>query len=327
MPTDGDPGSELVTILVTGAAGFVGNNAVRRLAGTGRPVRAMVRSTEKARLRLGHLEGVEIVQGDVTDRAGLGALMRGVSAVAHLVAIPMERGSATYERVNYQGTVNVVDAARHAGVQRFVYLSQNGARSDHFSRFMSSKGKAEDYVAASGVRWTSLRPSVIFGPQDEFFNAFARLVRLTPVVFPVIGGGTALFQPVSVHDVVEALVRSLEDEGTVGRVLDLGGPEVLSLGEIERRVLRAMDVRRMLIDAPLALLKPAVWVMETQLPGTPVNLTLLELLEEPNVVKDNALITYFRVQPRPFAGDDIEYLKSATAGEALRRFFTGATVS
>jgi NADH dehydrogenase len=316
-----------VTILVTGAAGFVGNNTVRRLVQMGRPVRAMVRSPAKARLRLGDLKGVEVVRGDVSDRAGLGALMRGVSAVAHLVAIPMERGGATYEQVNYQGTVNVVDAARGAGVQRFIYMSQNGARSDHFSRFLSSKGRAQEYVAASGLRWSTLRPSVIFGPQDEFFNALARLVRLTPVVFPLIGGGKALFQPVSVDDVVEALVRSLEDEGTIGRKLDLGGPEVLTLGEIERRVLRAMDARRVLVDAPLALLKPAVFAMEKLLPGTPVNLTLLELLQEPNVVEDNALGSYFRLQPRRFAGEDIAYLKNATASDALRRFFKGAVIS
>jgi NADH dehydrogenase len=263
----------------------------------------------------------------VSDREGLAQIMHGVSAVVHLVAIPMERGGATYERVNYQGTVNVVDAARAAGVGRFVYMSQNGARSDHFSRFLSSKGRAQEYVAASGLAWTALRPSVIFGKQDEFFNALARFVRLTPLVFPLIGGGTALFQPVSVHDVAEAVARSLEDEGSLGRALDLGGPEVLTLAAIERRVLGAMDARRVLVDAPVALLRPAVWAMEKLLPGTPVNLTLLELLQEPNVVEDNALVRHFGIRPRPFAGENIAYLKDATAGEALKRFFTGAAVN
>lgn len=316
-----------MTVLVTGATGFLGNNAVRRLVALGRPVRAMVHDPDKARQRLGGLRGVELTAGDVNDRAGLAGPMRGVSAVVHLVAIPMERGDATYEQVNYQGTVNVVDAARDAGVQRVVYMSQNGARPDHFSAFLRSKGRAQEYVVSSGLAWTVLRPSVIFGPQDEFFNAFARLIRLTPVVFPLIGGGTALFQPVSVHDVVEAVVRSLEDDRTVGRAFDVGGPEVLSLGEIETRVLRAMDARRMFVNAPLTLLRPAVWAMEKLLPGTPVNLTLLELLQEPNVIHDNALVSYFSMQPRPFAGEEIAYLKSATAAEALRRFFTGATVA
>jgi NADH dehydrogenase len=315
-----------MTILVTGAAGFVGNNTVKRLAELDRPVRAMVHNPDKARQRLGALRGVEVVQGDVNDRAGLERVMQGISAVVHLIAIPMERGDATYERVNHQGTVKVVEAARGAGVKRIVYMSQNGARPDHFSRFLGSKGRAQEYVAGSGLEWTVLRPSVIFGPQDEFFNAFARLIRLTPVVFPLIGGGTALFQPVSVHDVVEAVVRSL-DERTVARAFDLGGPEVLSLGEIERRVLQAMDVRRVLVNVPLPLLRPAVWAMERLLPCTPVNLTLLELLQEPNVIQENALVGYFRLDPRPFAGPNIAYLKNATAAEALRRFLTGAAVN
>jgi NADH dehydrogenase len=287
----------------------------------------MVHDPDKAKLRLGGLQGVELAPGNVSDPESLARLMRGVSDVVHLVAIPMERGSATYERVNHQGTVNVVDAAREAGVRRIVYMSQNGARPDHSSAFLRSKGRAQEYVVRSGLTWTVLRPSVIFGPQDEFFNAFARLIRLTPVVFPLIGGGTALFQPVSVHDVVEAVTRSLQDDGTTGRTFDLGGPEVLSLGEIENRVLRAMDAHRVLVAAPLALLRPAVWTMEKLLPGAPVNLTLLELLQEPNVIQDNGLVSYFALRPRPFAGAEIAYLKNATAGEALRRFFTGATVN
>jgi NADH dehydrogenase len=301
---------------------------VRRLVELGKPVRAMVRNPEKAKQRLGDLaDKIEIVQGDVQNRASLKPIMQGVSAVIHLVAIPMERGRATYEEVNYQGTINTVDAAHEAGVPRFINMCQNGATPDHFSRFLRSKGRAQQYVAQSDLKWTAMRPSVIFGPQDEFFNAFARLIRLTPVVFPLIGGGTALFQPVSVYDVVEAMVRSLDDDQTIGREFELGGPEVLTLGEIEQRVLKAMDTSRTFINAPVGLLRPVVWLIEKTLPGAPVNLTLLELLKEPNVVKDNALVSYFKIEPRPFAGENIAYLKRATAGEALRRFFTGAAVN
>jgi uncharacterized protein YbjT (DUF2867 family) len=317
-----------MSVLVTGAAGFVGNNVVRRLVEMGRPVRAMVRDADKAAMRLADIKDrVEIVTGDVTNRASLPPLMRDASAVIHTVAIPMERGGATYEDVNFQGTINLVDAAEAAGVRRFINIGQNGARPDHFSRFLRSKGKAQQYVAASGLQWTALRPSVIFGPQDEFFNAFARLIRLTPIIFPVVGGGTAQFQPVSVYDVVEAAVCSLEDNDTIGKDFTLGGPEVLTLGEIEKRVLEAMGESRLMIPAPVGLLKPAVFVMEKALPGTPVTLTLLELLKEPNIVADNALVSYFHLQPRPFAGENIRYLRDATAGAALKRFFTGAAVN
>lgn len=317
-----------MTILVTGAAGFLGNNVVRRLAEQGKPVRAMVRNVDKAQKRLADVKDkIEIVQGDVADREGLKTLMRDVSTVIHLVAIALEKGGQTYEEVNYQGTVNVVDAAQAAGVPRFIYMSQNGADPNHFSRFLRSKGRAQEYVASSGLQWTALRPSVIFGTQDEFFNSIARMVRLTPLVFPNIGGGTAQFQPVSVHDVAEATVRCVDNDDTIGKAFPLGGPEVLTLKEIEQRILKAMGTNRILIPGPTWLLKPAVFVMEKVLPGSPVSTTLLELLKVPNIVSDNALVSYFNMQPRAFAGEHIAYLKNVTAREAIKRIFTGATVN
>lgn len=314
-------------VLVTGGAGFVGNNVIDLLLERGHSPRAMVRNTEKAQKRLGkHGDAVEIVQGDVTERASLPPLMTGIDAVVHTVAISMEKGQ-TYEEVNYQGTINVVDAATDAGVPRFINISQNGADSSLPYRFLASKGKAQEYVASSDLKWTALRPSAIFGPQDEFFNTFARLVRLTPVVFPLIGGGDATFQPVSVADVAEATVRSLEDDETIGKELGLGGPEVLTLKEIEARVIAALDTKRMMISTPVWLLRPAVTIMENTLPGSPVSGGLLELLAVPNIVEDNALVTHFGMEPIPFKGEHIAYLRDTSAGQALQKFFTGATVN
>jgi uncharacterized protein YbjT (DUF2867 family) len=317
-----------MTILVTGAAGYVGNNTVRRLVKMGKPVRAMVRDTEKARMRLADvIDQVEIVQGDVTERESLPPLMRDVSAVVHLVSIALEKGGQTYEEVNYQGTVNVVDAADAAGVSRFVHMSQNGADSSLPYRFLKSKGRAQDYVAEHARSWTALRPSAIFGPQDEFFNSLARLVQLTPVVFPLIGGGQAEFQPVSVYDVVEAIVRSLDDDDSIGQALELGGPEVLTLGEIERRVLGALGSRRILFPAPVGLLRVPVFIMEKTLPGTPVTTSLLELLAVRNITENNALVNHFKMEPIPFSGQHIAYLRDNTIGATLRRFFTGTAIN
>ena len=172
-----------------------------------------------------------------------------------------------------------------------------------------------------------MRPSVIFGPQDEFFNSIARLVKLTPIVFPLIGGGTAQFQPVSVYDVVEAIIRSLDDDGAIGKEFELGGPEVLTMGEIERRILKAMGTSRVLFPAPVGLLRVPVFVMEKTLPGSPVSTSLLELLAVPNTVEDNALVNYFKIEPRPFSGEHIAYLRDNTIGDTLRKLFTGATVN
>lgn len=313
-----------MTVLVTGASGYVGNNIVPKLLERGHTIRAQVRDMDKAKMRLGDYgEQIEFVTGDVRKRADMDAIMDGVTSVIHLVAIAIEKGEATYEEVNYQGTINVVDAAENAGVPRFINMSQNGADSALPYRFLQSKGKAQEYVAASGLQWTAIRPSAIFGPQDEFFNTFARLLQLTPIVFPLIGDGKATFQPVSVYDVAEATVRALEDDTTIGKELALGGPEVLTLEEIERRVIKAMDMDRIMINVPVPLLRPAVAVMQNVLPGSPVTTSLLDLLAVPNVVEDNALVTHFGMEPIPFEGEHLEYLKQADVGETLNQFFTG----
>jgi len=315
-------------ILVTGAAGYVGNNTVRRLVEKGKPVRAMVRNVEKAKKRLADVaDKIEIVKGDVTDRESLAPLMQDVTTVIHLVAIALEKGGMTYEEINYQGTVNIVDAANEAGVARFINMSQNSADSSLPYRFLKSKGRAQEYVAQHAPDWTALRPSAIFGPQDEFFNSIARLVRLTPVIYPLIGGGTAEFQPVSVYDVSEAIVRSLDDDTTIGKELGLGGPEVLTLGEIERRVIKALGSRRILFPAPVWLLRGPVFLMERILPGSPVSTGLLDLLAVRNVVEDNALVNHFKMKPIPFAGEHISYLRNNTAGVAVKTIFRGELVN
>ena len=317
-----------MTILVTGAAGYVGNNIVEKLVARGDSVRAMAHNVEKAQLRLGKYgDKVEIVQGDVTDRTRLKELMENVSTVIHLVAIALEKGGQTYEEINYQGTINVVDTASDAGVQRFINMSQNGASPDVPYRFLRSKGRAQEYVANSELKWTALRPSAIFGPQDEFFNSLARLVQLTPIVFPLIGGGKATFQPVSVSDVAEAAVRSLDDDATIGKELGLGGPEVLTLEEIEKRILKAMNTSRLLVSAPTGLLRLPVKIMESILPGSPVSTSLLDLLAVPNVVEDNALVNQFGMEPMAFQGENLTYLNDNEIGTTMRKFFSNATIN
>ncbi len=314
----------MTTVLVTGANGYVGNNIVPKLLDKGHNVRAQVRDMAKADMRLSdYKDKIEFVTGDVRDRQQMEAIMDGVDVVIHLVAIAIEKGGATYEEVNYQGTIHVVDAAEKAGVRRFINMSQNGADSSLPYRFLKSKGKAQEYVASSKLDWTAMRPSAIFGPQDEFFNSIARLVQLTPGVFPLIGGGEAEFQPVSVLDVAEATVRAVDDEGTIGQELGLGGPEVLTLGEIESRILEALNAKRVMVPAPVGLLRPAVVVMQSVLPGSPVTTSLLDLLAVPNTVPDNALVNYFGMEPIPFKGEHTHYLRENEIGATLNQFFTG----
>jgi uncharacterized protein YbjT (DUF2867 family) len=308
-------------ILITGASGFIGSRITRRLVEQNQPVRVLVRSRQKAESegRLAGL-GVEFAEGDVNQPERLVSAMQGIQSVIHLAAIAIEKGSNRYETVNYQGTVNVVEAAKAAGVRRFINMSQLGADASLPYRFLASKGKAQDYVAASGLDWTAFRPSVVWGPEDEFANTFARLVPLTPLIFPIVGGPDARFQPVWVGDVAACFVRALGDPGTIGAEYELGGPEVLTLEEIERRTLQALGARRLMVRFPMPLLRLVVSLMERLLPNPPVTRSLLELLSVSNVTQDNA-ISRFVDQPRPFTVENIApYMRQFRASQTLKQF-------
>jgi NADH dehydrogenase len=287
----------------------------------GKPVRALVRSRERAEQE-GRLAGlsVEWVEGDVTRPETLAPALQGASAVIHTVAIAIEKGSATYEEVNYQGTVNLVEAAKTAGVRRFINISQLGADPNLPYRFLASKGKAQKYVVASGLDWTAFRPSVIWGPEDEFANTFARLVPLSPIIFPIVGDEESRFQPVWVEDVVTCVVKSLDDAGTIGNEYELGGPEVLTLEEIERRTLQAVGAKRLMARFPMPILRLLVTLMEALLPVPPVTRSLLELLAVSNVTTKNA-IHQFVPDPRPFtASDAAPYMQEFRLGQTLAQF-------
>jgi NADH dehydrogenase len=309
-------------ILVTGASGYVGSHLVARLAAEGKKVRILASNPDRMQ-REGRLRDfpVEVAVGDVTKPETLSAAMDGIDTVIHLVAIAIEKGRGTYEEVNYQGTVNVVEAARAAGVKRFLNMCQMGADPEIPYRFLASKGKAQAYVAASGLAWTAFRPSVIWGPEDEFANTFARLIPLTPIIFPIIGDGKAAFQPVWIEDVVTAFVRALEDDSTVGHEYELGGPEVLTMEQIERRTFEAIGAKRIFINFPISLLRIIVSLMEFALPAPPVTRSLLELLSVNNVPIENS-VGKFLESPRAFTAENAApYMRNFKVGETIAQFF------
>ena len=309
-------------IVVTGGSGYIGSQIVQELATAGEAVRVMVHNRERARQE-GRLQGlsVEWVEGDVTRPETLAAVMDGASAVIHTVAIAIEKDGRTYEAINYGGTVNVVDAAKAAGVKRFLNMCQLGAAAGLPYRFLASKGKAQDYVAQSRLDWTAFRPSTVWGPDDEFANSFARLIPLTPIIFPIIGDENARFQPVWVGDVASAVVKSLNDPATIHQEYELGGPEILTLEQIERRTLQALGRKRTLIPVPMGLINLAVAAMELLLPSPPVTRSLLELLAVPNVTTDNQL-GRFVDQPRPFTPENTApYMRQFQARKTVAQFF------
>lgn len=307
-------------MVVTGASGLVGTHVCRQLVEGGFKVRALVRNAEKAALRLGHLR-LEIRTGDIRDSEAVRSAMRDTAALVHLAAIAIERPGESYESTNTDATTILLEGARAAGIEHVVHMSQNGASSKSPYRFLRSKGIAEDSVKSSGMKWTIFKPSVIFGPEDEFVNVLARLVRLSPVIFPLPGGGTARFQPIAVDDVGRAVRKSLETRSAIGQTYVIGGPVPLTLRQMTERILVAMNAKRKLVGVSVAALRPVITVAEKLLPNPPVTTSLLDLLKVDNVTPENDL-EKLEIDPIPFAPEELLYLREITASGALRSLFS-----
>jgi NADH dehydrogenase len=157
---------------------------------------------------------------------------------------------------------------------------------------------------------------VIFGPEDEFVNVLARLVRLSPILYPLPGGGKARFQPVSVSDVASAIAKCLDDDSTIRRVLSLGGPMPLSLREMTERILVAMHSSRVLVGVPVGALRPLIALAQAILPHPPVTTGLLDLLEIDNVIPSNDLPS-LGINPIPFAPEELLYLRNISFSDAV----------
>lgn len=307
-------------IIVTGGSGYVGSHIVKGFAREGIPVRAIVRSKQRT-VQEGRLDGLEIelVEGDVTQPASLKQAFKDADAVIHTVAIAIEKDGISYEAINTMGTVNTLQAAQENGIGRFINLSQLGANSELPYRFLASKGRAQEYVARTDMDWTAFRPSVIWGPEDEFANTFARLIRITPIIFPNVDK-QARFQPVWVEDLVTCILKSLEDENTFRQEFEIGGPEILTLEQIEKRTMQALGARRILVPFPKSLLKTAVGLMEKTLPNPPVTQSLLELLQVDNVTSNNAIYRFVE-NPKAFTPEAVEgYMQEFKVRDTFSQF-------
>ena len=286
--------------LVTGATGFLGRHVVRALGSQGAEVRCLIRNPDSA----GVLEGqqVEIHYGSVADPAALRAAFYGMDVVVHLVAVIRESGSATFDEVNLRGTENVVAAAKAGGARQFIYISAIGAADDPTYPYLHSKWKAEQAVIGSGLPYTILRPSVVFGLGDGFVNLIAGLVRAFPIV-PVVGSGRNRFQPIAVGEVARCIAAAANNEDLMNRVVEIGGPTHLSYNDIVDIIAKTYRVRRFKLHVPISAMLPVTRLMEALLPSPPATTHQIRMIAVPNVADLSTVEEVFGFKPQPLEGN------------------------
>ncbi len=288
-------------VTVFGGSGFIGRHAARQLVKKGWRVRVACRHVNTAGdVRLAGPPGwVDLVQANVRDRASIERALEDADAVVNLVGVLVETGRQSFESTQRDGAALLAEVAAAKGITRFVQVSSIGADAESASRYGRTKGEAEAVVRETLPTATILRPSVVFGSEDGFFNKFAQMARFTPVM-PAIGGGKTRLQPVSAGDVAEAIAVAVDDASTGGKTYELGGPQAYTFNELYDFIFKTICRPRFKVPLPFFLAKPAGYITGAIwryvppfswgfLGAPPITGDQVEMLRGDNIVSDNAL--------------------------------------
>ncbi|MEO0818126.1 MAG: complex I NDUFA9 subunit family protein [Pseudomonadota bacterium] len=289
----------LVTLI--GGSGFIGRYAARALVNAGWRVRVACRRPNVAQdVRVAGPPGwVDLVQANVRNPESLRRVMDGADAVVNLVGILFESGKQTFASAQAEGAKTVARIAAEAGVGRFVQVSAIGADADGRAAYARTKAAGEAGVREAFPDTVILRPSIVFGPEDQFFNRFADMARFAPAL-PAIGGGKTRFQPVYAGDVADAIAAAVERDDAAGKTFELGGPRSYTFNELYDFIFETIDRKRLKAPLPFFLAKPmglmagAIWripflPLHTVLGPPPITGGQVDMLRSDNVVADGAL--------------------------------------
>lgn len=267
---------------VFGGSGFIGRYVVKRLASAGYVVRVAVRDPEAARfLRpMGSVGQIVPLHAPITDAAAVARAVESAELVVNLVGLLAEQRAGDFQRVHADGAGQVARLAASAGVARLVQISAIGADPKSPARYAATKAAGEAAVLAAFPTATILRPSLVFGPEDNFFNRFATMAAWLPVM-PVICGATR-FQPVYVGDVADAVMAALTKPGAAGKIFELGGPHIYSFRDLLVWILHQTQRARRLVNVPLGLARLQAALAE-HLPGKPLTRDQLLMLQHDSV--------------------------------------------
>lgn len=289
-------------ILITGATGYIGRHLVSRLVAQGERPRCLVRNIKRAAsiLPAGTLE---FVQGDTTSPASLETAVQGVDTIVHAAFITADQKQSAgnhYQETNVQGTANLVEAAKKAGVKRIIVISGLGTKPDKPGSYMQGRYLAEKMVKESGLDWTIIQPSVLFGKDAPFIKGLTDLIRTAPVV-PLIGGGKVMFQPIYVEDVVTVIIKVLQEpERTKNKTYTIGGPAYYSFTQVIDALLQAMHKKRIKVPTPSPLVGIGAAVMEAVLPKPPLTKAAMTLFTFDNTTDLHSVERDFGFTPMSF---------------------------
>src|SRR5258706_1381336 len=256
-------------ILVTGGTGFVGRALVRQLVANGQQVRTLIRPSPRTP-NLPRGVPVEVAVVSLNDERGLRAALRGVDVVYHLAGAEHEGARADILATDARGTYNLAQVASESRVRRFFYISHLGADRSSYYPLFKVKGIAEEHIRKSGVPHTIFRSALLYGPEDHFTTAFARMVALFPLV-AMPRNGEVLLQPLWVEDLVTCLLWSLENPDTLNQTIEIGGAEYFPFRQALEIILETVRMNRVLIPLSLPYLRALTIVMESALPGFPLS--------------------------------------------------------
>jgi uncharacterized protein YbjT (DUF2867 family) len=295
-------------VFITAGSGFVGQEVIHQLFSAGHSVRALVR----AEGALAHFNGIKEIIGDITQPESLREQLCGCDAVIHLVGIIREfpKKGVTFKSLHVKSTENVLQAAAEQGVKRYLQMSANGTRENAVSKYHQTKWEAEEMVRRSGLDWTIFRPSLIYGPKDQFINMLARMIKLLPIV-PVMGDGKYQLQPVNVIDVANGFVTALDQEKTVGKTYQCCGSQAFSYDQLLDAIAQTLGLvagaRK--IHQPLWLMKPVVAALQS-VAQFPMTSDQLQMLLEGNVCSDTCWREDLSLELHDFSNSIRGYLQS-----------------
>lgn len=279
--------NEIVTIF--GGSGFVGRYIVKRFAEAGYRVRIAVRRPERADFLkpAGRVGQIITVQANIRDPHSVARAVEGATIVINAVGVLFESGKQNFDLLHHQGAETVAKAAKAAGAKRFLHLSAIGADENSASQYAASKGLGEKAVTAAFSEASIIRPSVVFGAEDNFFNRFAKMSFFSPFL-PAVGGGETKMQPVYVNDVAEAVFKAAHASESAGKIYELGGPSILTFREILEKTCYHIGRKRFLFPLPFWFARIKAFFFEF-LPNPPLTRDQVTLLEKDNIVSENAL--------------------------------------